>query len=202
MNNQDKLAQALQPFVIANSSEEFVTLIIRSSDITKAREAIAAHEATQAAPAPATPPKAGSVEWWLKAALDCKQFAWDADQAECAERVLADRMALLAAQAEAVPANHIADSRNMVPQGWKLVPVEPPPEMLSAAYDRMPHFTDDPEPVWFAMLAAAPQPPAAQPLTDEQIDDIADAHRWDTREGRRQMIRSALAGQTQPQGLT
>jgi len=30
-------------------------------------------------------------------------------------------------------------------------------------------------------------------LTDEQIDAIADAHRWDTREGRRQMVRAAIA---------
>lgn len=30
-------------------------------------------------------------------------------------------------------------------------------------------------------------------LTDEQIDAIADAHRWDTREGRRALVRAALA---------
>lgn len=35
------LLGALQPFVLANSSEEFVTLVVRSSDITKARAAIA-----------------------------------------------------------------------------------------------------------------------------------------------------------------
>ncbi len=35
------LLEALQPFVLANSSEEFVTLVVRSSDITKARAAIA-----------------------------------------------------------------------------------------------------------------------------------------------------------------
>ncbi len=30
-------------------------------------------------------------------------------------------------------------------------------------------------------------------MTDHELDAIADAHRWDTREGRRQMIRAALA---------
>lgn len=30
-------------------------------------------------------------------------------------------------------------------------------------------------------------------MTDQELDAIADAHRWDTREGRRQMIRAALA---------
>ncbi len=35
------LLGALQPFVLANSSEEFVTLVVRSSDITKARATIA-----------------------------------------------------------------------------------------------------------------------------------------------------------------
>ena len=45
----EKLAQALQPFVLANSSEEYVILIVRSSDITKAREALAAHEADKQA---------------------------------------------------------------------------------------------------------------------------------------------------------
>jgi len=35
------LIDALQPFVLANSSEEFVQLVVRSSDITKARAAIA-----------------------------------------------------------------------------------------------------------------------------------------------------------------
>lgn len=35
------LLKALEPFVLANSSEEFVTLVVRSGDITKARAAIA-----------------------------------------------------------------------------------------------------------------------------------------------------------------
>lgn len=35
------LLDALGPFVLANSSEEFVTLVVRSGDIAKARAAIA-----------------------------------------------------------------------------------------------------------------------------------------------------------------
>lgn len=33
----EELQAALQPFVVANSSEEFVTLVVRSSDVAKAR---------------------------------------------------------------------------------------------------------------------------------------------------------------------
>lgn len=40
MSHIKTLIDALQPFVLANSSEEFVTLVVRSSDITKARTAI------------------------------------------------------------------------------------------------------------------------------------------------------------------
>lgn len=39
-----------------------------------------------------------------------------------------------------------------------------------------------------------PKPKGAA-LTDEQADAIADAHRWDTREGRRAIVRAALANQ-------
>ena len=36
-----ELLTALEPFVLANSSEEFVTLVVRSNDIKNARAAIA-----------------------------------------------------------------------------------------------------------------------------------------------------------------
>jgi hypothetical protein len=49
MSTTQKLAQAVEPFVITNSSEEYVILIVRSSDITKARQALAAHEADKQA---------------------------------------------------------------------------------------------------------------------------------------------------------
>lgn len=46
-----------------------------------------------------------------------------------------------------------------IPDGWQLVPVEPTPEMVSAATDS--RVTDDPWPVgvYKAMLAAAPEVP-------------------------------------------
>ena len=48
MTTLETLKQALssfQPFVLANSSEEFMTLIVRTADITKARKSITAIEA-------------------------------------------------------------------------------------------------------------------------------------------------------------
>lgn len=45
--------------------------------------------------------------------------------------------------------------------------------------------------------AQAPAP--AHALTDEQADAIADAHRWDTREGRRAMLRAVQAPAVAPQ---
>ena len=53
----------------------------------------------------------------------------------------------------------------VVPQGWKLVPVDPTSEMLKAAWK---HGIDDeaPDPYYAykAMLAAAPQPPDVAPV--------------------------------------
>lgn len=51
-----------------------------------------------------------------------------------------------------------------VPAGWKLVPEEPTEEMLAATSWPGCAKTD-----YRHMLRAAPQPPRAQPLTDEQI---------------------------------
>ncbi len=34
----------------------------------------------------------GSVEWWLRAALECNGFNWDIDQHTCALLTLADRI--------------------------------------------------------------------------------------------------------------
>ena len=60
---------------------------------------------------------------------------------------------------------------------YKLVPVEPTPEMLKAS-----DYMIDCDPIWMArayraMLAAAPeapQPVKRQPLTDEEIDRVTD----------------------------
>lgn len=62
-----------------------------------------------------------------------------------------------------------------VPQGWKLVPIEPTPEMIKAADDSDSEYSQrnfgegginwsqSGEDHWTAMLAAAPQPPEAAP---------------------------------------
>lgn len=51
---------------------------------------------------------------------------------------------------------------------WKLVPVEPTPEMLDAvSWPSIANFT------YSAMLEAAPQPPA---LTDERIDELIEEY--------------------------
>lgn len=45
----------------------------------------------------------------------------------------------------------------VVPDGFALVPVEPTEAMIQAGIGEMPHFTDEPGPVWSAMLAASQQ---------------------------------------------
>lgn len=74
------------------------------------------------------------------------------------------------------PAPQQAD-RQRVPDGWKLVPVEPTPEMLAAVVTSMDEALHGPNAEkqyvedWKAMLAAAPEAPAPQPLTVEQISE-------------------------------
>ncbi len=80
----------------------------------------------------------------------------------------------------------IIDSLSAVPAGWKLVPVEPTPEMLSAVgmmdgYDwHAPGCSPDADHAnWYsAMIAAAPAAPQAEPkrepLSDERIDKIGE----------------------------
>lgn len=45
----------------------------------------------------------------------------------------------------------------VVPDGFVLVPVETTEAMIQAGIDEMPHFTDEPGPVWSAMIAASQQ---------------------------------------------
>lgn len=49
----------------------------------------------------------------------------------------------------------------MIPEGWKLVPVEPTEEMFGARYS-IPMDEKTPQAEWEAMLAAAPTPPAQE----------------------------------------
>jgi hypothetical protein len=65
-----------------------------------------------------------------------------------------------------------------VPDGWKLVPLEPTPEMLKR-FDgfefRAPFYPKHAalrEGLWRSLLNAAPAAPAPEPLTDEQIEAV------------------------------
>ena len=64
------------------------------------------------------------------------------------------------------PQDHVPDAGNMVPAGWKLVPVEPTRDMLDFAEKFAPKT---PRAQYLAMLDAAPQPPTVKEcLTVEQ----------------------------------
>jgi hypothetical protein len=57
--------------------------------------------------------------------------------------------------------------------GWKMVPIEPTKAMIDAyVKDSSRFFSARSD--WSVMLAAAPSAPAQQPLTDEQIFELAE----------------------------
>ena len=58
-----------------------------------------------------------------------------------------------------------------VPAWYALVPVEPTPEMVDAAQEAYRPFGDMQLAIQLA-IAAAPQPVAREPLTDEQIEAL------------------------------
>ena len=64
-----------------------------------------------------------------------------------------------------------------VPAGWKLVPVEPTPEMLGAGSYAVDLHSHSPIGVYAAMLAAAPVPPQREPAHDIPLFDF-DAEAW------------------------
>lgn len=79
--------------------------------------------------------------------------------------------------AERALAQEPATSTEHEPAGWKLVPLVPTNEMW-AAWDRAP-FNEDGDieraNAWAAMLAAAPQPPAASPPAKKHLGDSVGA---------------------------
>ena len=85
--------------------------------------------------------------------------------------------------------NHIAQHLNMVPEGWKLVPVEPTAEMLNAWCEaenktsKHLHASDVMQAGYRAMLAAAPQPPTVKDslTTRPQVEQEPVA--WQGRDG-------------------
>jgi hypothetical protein len=102
--------------------------------------------------------------------------AYTADQMQAYAR------AALEAEAKPAPAE---------PEGWKLVPVEPTPEMIEAANEGDDAYTlrcfgpgvqrvmQGPEDHWLAMLAAAPAAPAPVPEADfGNIAKDAERYRW------------------------
>lgn len=80
------------------------------------------------------------------------------------QEVLLAQAALRAALGQ--PQNHVSDAGNMVPTGWKLVPVEPTDDMEAAAETDYEQFNGGYFPDWLsayrAMLAAAPKPPTTE----------------------------------------
>ena len=63
------------------------------------------------------------------------------------------------------PQDHPEQNLNMVPEGWKLVPVEPADSQIRAAQDTWWHACNCEtywDQIYAAMLAAAPQPPTAE----------------------------------------
>ena len=166
-----RLVDALQPFVLANSSEEFVTLVVRSSDIAKARAALA----QMAAPVGYADPD--SLRALARGDVDAASLV-RADDAE-------DDVPVYAAPVAAA---------DMV-----LVPREPTDDMLNAMrnmidFDRTDQRTDvlehesqtahavtsiktDMQDAYRAMLAAAPAAQAAKPAQAGDAQDAA-RYRW------------------------
>lgn len=58
--------------------------------------------------------------------------------------------------------DHVPDARNMVPAGWKLVPIEPTYDMLYDIQEFSHILPPRGKRIWAHMLAAAPQPPTTE----------------------------------------
>ena len=66
------------------------------------------------------------------------------------------------------PQNHVPDAGNMVPAGWKLVPVDPTDDMLYDIQEFSHILPPRGKRIWAHMLAAAPQPPVVEQQQVEQ----------------------------------
>lgn len=113
----DKLAEALQPFVLANSSDEHITLVVRTADVTRAREVLAAHDAEQAQA------KRGAIDNPWRASLENCISGDNYLRASEYRELIAEldelyrlRAAPTEQAAQAVP----ADSEGPIADGWQL----------------------------------------------------------------------------------
>ena len=72
-------------------------------------------------------------------------------------------------QPSAVPDDHAEQALVMVPAGWKLVPVEPTPEMVSAAEEAHMPFGDMDIALRMAILSAPSAPTTVQGVNQQLI---------------------------------
>ena len=76
--------------------------------------------------------------------------------------------------------DHPEQHLDMVPEGWKLVPVEPADSQIRAAQDTWWHACNCEtywDQIYAAMIAAAPQPPAVkESLTADQPQSVTNCH--------------------------
>lgn len=108
---------------------------------------------------------------------------WNTAHGEpCFSKHVRDSMASLRAALER-PQDHVPDAVSMVPDGWKLVPVEPTQEMLDAYIHMQGRFSSA-RSDWAAMLAAAPQPPALEQQVEQEPVAVVDF----TTEGWREIV--------------
>ena len=92
------------------------------------------------------------------------QVCFDLKQADDAEVLAKTEIRFMSWTTPAAP------SQPAVPQGWKLVPVEPTPDMEGAGRVNMDYGSCTARQVWSAMLAATPAAPSQEPTWDQNAD--------------------------------
>ena len=148
----------------------------------------------------------------LKSMLDARCSVYDGFEYDKAATALAAAMEQTPALEQ--PKNHVPDAGNMVPAGWKLVPVEPTRGMLDAAHRDLVRDAEIDmmlKGIHSAMLDAAPKPPTVkdsftveQPQVEQEpaetFDEVWAAIDWDKwrMEPIRELVRE-IHSKTSPQ---
>lgn len=112
----------------------------------------------------------------INAADEDRDFLTE-DEAVCTIMAIDELDAAIRAALE--QPNHIAQHLNMVPEGWKPVPVEPTDSQIRAAQDAWWHACNSEmywDQIYAAMLAAAPQPPVGEQPQVEQDSQASAAY--------------------------